>query len=142
MLKEVARGCLVLALLAGCERVEPEETRIADEVADSVHAISAVALENLPVGVDRDEVETGRRAYVVCAVCHGLDGLGTPLGPSLRDTDWIHIGGSRDEIAQIIRTGVADPQEYPAPMPVMGGGAFDPDEFEALVTYVHALSQN
>ena len=86
-------------------------------------------------------VEQGRELFLPCAVCHGLDGLGNLLGPSLRDGEWIHGRGSLEEIEALIRTGVAAPRNYPVPMVPMGGGAFDDAELRAVASYVYAISR-
>jgi mono/diheme cytochrome c family protein len=145
MLKLLAtRLWVAIALVAtsGCAREPVEESSVVEEVADSVDALSPATLASLPAGADSAAIEVGREAFLVCAVCHGLDGNGTPLGPSLRDTSWIHISGAPNEIAAIIQTGVAEPAEHPLPMPVMGGGQFTRDELNGLVAYVHALSRS
>jgi mono/diheme cytochrome c family protein len=137
-----AAALAMLSVVSGCAEEPAQGEAVAEEVADSIEAISPVALRELPAGFNADQVELGRQSYVVCSVCHGLDGLGTPLGPSLRDSTWIHIGGTAPEIEQIIRSGVPEPQEFPAPMPAMGGGSFTAEQIQALVAYVHALSQS
>jgi mono/diheme cytochrome c family protein len=140
-----ALPAMMMALVTGCQENASEGAELVEgveEVEDSIASLSPVALQALPAGFDADEVELGRERYVVCSVCHGLDATGTPLGPSLRDTSWIHITGTAPEIAQIIRAGVPEPEQFPVPMPTMGGGEFDQQEFDALVAYVHALSQS
>lgn len=110
-------------------------------VADSIDAIDPSLLAALPEGSTLEELEAGRTGFVVCTVCHGLNGEGTQLGPSLRDTAWIHIPADIDSIARIIRTGVESPEEFPMPMPVMGAGDFDESELRAVASYVYALSR-
>ena len=103
--------------------------------------MDAALLADMPEGTTMEELAMGRTAFVVCTVCHGLDAEGTQLGPSLRDGAWIHIPAELDSIAQIVRSGVSSPKEFPIPMPVMGGGDFDEAELNALATYVYALSR-
>jgi mono/diheme cytochrome c family protein len=128
-------------VIAGCEQpapaVEPEEA-----LAPAVEGVDPAVLAALPEGATVEMVEEGRQLYVVCSVCHGLDGRGTQLGPSLRDGEWIHIGGELGEIQEITRTGVQSPEEYPVPMPRMGGGAFDEQQLRAVALYVHAISRS
>lgn len=133
-------AALVLAISA-CDspRTEPSP---ASEIADSVAAIDSSMLAGLSPGISIDLLEEGRDLFVVCSVCHGLDGHGTQLGPSLRDSTWIHIPNEIDAIAEITRTGVPTPTDFPVPMPIMGGGDFDAGELRALATYVHALARS
>jgi mono/diheme cytochrome c family protein len=96
----------------------------------------------LPPGVTTEMVASGQQLYgTVCVACHGPAGTGTPLGPALNDQNWIHIGGSLEEILQITQAGVARPQEYPAPMPPMGGGSYNQEQLQAIAAYVYALSR-
>jgi mono/diheme cytochrome c family protein len=132
----------ILAVSAsGCDPAAREPDP-AEEVAASVEAIDPALLASLPPGATAETLEQGRRLYVVCSVCHGLDAHGTQLGPSLRRPDWIHIEGGVEEIEQIVRSGVANPREYPIPMPVMGGGDFDEAELRAVATYVDAMRRS
>lgn len=142
MFKQVAGGVgamLWLVLVAGCagDAADPP----AEAAVASVQGIPPEVLENLPPGVTAEMVEQGRQAFVVCAVCHGFDGEGTSLGPSLRDSVWLQIDGTSAGIERVIRSGVPDPVEYPVPMPALGGGAFDAEEMKALTAYVDVLGR-
>jgi mono/diheme cytochrome c family protein len=75
-----------------------------------------------------------------CWVCHGKDARGTPLGPNLSDGKWLHIAGKLEEIVSIVRTGVAKPKAYPAPMPPLGGVKLNDSEIAAVARYVHSLN--
>lgn len=100
------------------------------------------ALANrLPAGASLDAAEQGRELFAVCATCHGFEGEGTQLGPSLRDTVWIQPGRELPQIEQVIRDGVAAPAEFPVPMPPHGGGRFTDEQIRAVATYVYLLSQ-
>jgi mono/diheme cytochrome c family protein len=86
-------------------------------------------------------VQEGQRLYGgVCFACHGENGVGTPIGPALNDQQWIHITGEFQEIVNITTTGVAQPRQYPAPMPPRGGGPFTDDQIRAIGAYVYTLS--
>ncbi|HEX6926031.1 MAG TPA: c-type cytochrome [Longimicrobiaceae bacterium] len=130
---------VLAALLAGCEvraGADTEEGLAADlEPSTPVHAAGSI-----PPGLTEEEVERGRELFLPCAVCHGLDGQGNQLGPSLRDTVWVHIDGSLASIEQIIRSGVPQPLDYPVPMVPMGGGEFDDADLRAVAAYVYAIS--
>jgi len=95
----------------------------------------------MPAGTDIEMARDGQRLFAVCAVCHGSDAAGTQLGPALNDSVWIHGSGSVEEIAAIIRSGIADPEEFEIPMPVMGAGDFNDEQIRALAAYVYALSR-
>ena len=87
---------------------------------------------------------SGREVYAskgLCANCHGGDGSGSPLGPALTDDKWIHIIGDVASIAANIRSGVADPVDYPTPMPPMGGAKLTDAEICALAEYVATLKK-
>lgn len=95
-----------------------------------------------------DLVAEGRQVYSgagICFTCHGQEGVGTPLGPALNDGEWLWIedpsGDLHTQLADIIRTGVASPAEYPAPMPPMGGASLNDDQLEAVTAYVVSLNQ-
>lgn len=129
---------LCCALVACDIRAGSEEDVSEEEFRPPPSAVEAV--ETIPAGLDADVVERGRALFVPCAVCHGLDGRGNQLGPSLRDSEWIHISGSLEEIEQVVRTGIPQPRDYPVPMVPMGGGDFDADELRAVSSYVYAIS--
>ncbi len=131
---------LLLALSAGCGASDGTVDPV-DAVADSLTAIDTALLTGMPEGTTVEQLSAGRRAFVVCTVCHGVEAEGTQLGPSLRDSVWIHIPAEIDSIARIVRTGVSNPREFQIPMPVLGGGDFDEAELEAVATYVYALSR-
>lgn len=132
---------VVAAFGGGCEEQEnasggPVET------AAPVSKLDSSLARHLPPGTDFQQAVRGHELFPVCAVCHGLEGEGTQLGPSLRDPEWIHGSGELDDLVQVIRTGVADPREHPIPMPEMGGGRFTDEDLRALAVYVYALSRS
>lgn len=98
----------------------------------------------LPDGVTLDMVQQGRQVFetTTCFTCHGMDASGTALAPSLRDQDWLNSDGSYDAIVNIVRTGVPQPVQHPAPMPPMGGGAgsLTDDQVRNVAAYVYAIS--
>ena len=101
----------------------------------------------VPPGFTAVAVALGDRIYhgavggASCTGCHGNDGAGTPLGPNLRDHAWSWSDGSVTGIARTIAQGVAQPKQYRAPMPAMGGAQLSADQVSALAAYVWALSQ-
>ncbi|MEZ0471601.1 PQQ-dependent sugar dehydrogenase [Luteimonas salinilitoris] len=66
-----------------------------------------------------------------CASCHGADRQGTGLGPPLSARTY-RYGGSRDDLARIIRNGIAS-QGMPA-----FGGTLAPEEIAALAEFLPA----
>lgn len=97
-----------------------------------------------PEGVTQEMVAQGQQVFTGqgnCYTCHGMDGTGTQLAPDLTDGEWINIDGSYESIADNIRTGVPQPEEFPSPMPPMGGGQLSDEQVEATAAYVYALSQ-
>lgn len=101
-----------------------------------------VVVADLPAGVTQEMVDEGQRLYgTVCVACHGAGGVGGAVGPALNDPDWIHISDTYEEIVQIIMVGVAQPRQYPAPMPPRGGGPYSDEEVRAIAAYVYAISR-
>lgn len=80
----------------------------------------------------------------LCFTCHGSDATGTALGPDLTDGQWLWIdtaAGDLDvQLATLIRTGVSQPKEYPAPMPAMGGGQLSDAQIDAVAAYILSLN--
>ena len=75
-----------------------------------------------------------------CASCHGDDASGTRMAPDLTDGEWLHGDGSYESIAALVRRGVPEPAEAPAPMPPFEG-VLDDEEIAAVARYVHDLSR-
>jgi glucose/arabinose dehydrogenase/cytochrome c5 len=102
----------------------------------------------VPPGSSQEMVALGQRFYhaqgamTTCTGCHGVNGVGTPLGPDLTDTQWTWNDGSVAGIAKTIREGVARPEGYRNPMPAMGGVDLTQEQIEALAAYVWALSHS
>ncbi len=100
----------------------------------------------VPPGATKESVALGNRIYhgeiggASCTGCHGADGSGTPLGPDLTDKQWLWSDGGVDGIAATITKGVAQPKQYRAPMPPMGGAQLSADQVSALAAYVWGLS--
>ena len=116
---------LALSILAGCGGDGADAPPPASEPAATQPASPAPADQPATdAAAGGDLVEEGRQIYAgagICFTCHGQEGVGTPLGPALNDGTWLWVeDGSGDlhtQIATIIRTGVSNPAEYPAPMP-------------------------
>ena len=96
----------------------------------------------LPEGVTQDMVAQGEQIFnqQICFSCHGMNGVGTVLGPPMTDTTWLNIDGSYESIMQIVREGVAQPKEFAAPMLPMGGIQLSDEQIRQVAAYVYALS--
>ena len=98
----------------------------------------------LPAGVSQADFDAGQQLFAAggnCFSCHAMDASGGPLGPNLRDGEWLHSDGSIDGIAQTIQVGVAQPIQYPAAMPAMGGAQLSPEQVRQIAAYIYALGQ-
>lgn len=99
----------------------------------------------LAPGVTREQFDQGREAYTGqggCQACHGPSAGGTQLGPDLSDAEWLHLSDPDvSEIAALIAAGVPQPQEYPAPMPPMGGANLTDEQVQAIAGYIASISQ-
>lgn len=132
---------VVVAFAAGgCDRAARGEAEPPPE--SRAAAVPVRTFASLPAGVTPAMVVEGEQLFgTACIACHGPEAGGTQLAPSLRDDAWINVDGSYDEIVALVRDGVADPEEYPVPMPPRGGGAFDEAQLRALGAYVATLSE-
>jgi cbb3-type cytochrome c oxidase subunit III len=132
----LAVACAVL--LAACGDSTPDT---ADQPAPASSPATGAAVD-LPEGVTQEMVNDGRVVFetTICFTCHGMDGSGTALAPSLRDQDWINSDGSFEGIMGVVRNGVAQPRQYPAPMPAMGGAQLTEDQIRNVSAYVYAIS--
>ena len=106
-----------------------------DAAASEVTLAQGVTQEQFDQGL---EIFTGQGG---CQACHGPNGTGSTLGPRLTDSEWLHLSSpAASDIAGIIRSGVPEPIEYPAPMPPMGGATLTDDQIQALAGYVASIS--
>lgn len=95
-----------------------------------------------PAGVAQDAGKAIFEGKGNCFTCHRQDGKGTPLAPDLTDDAWVNFDGrpTAEAVAALVRKGVAQPKQHPAPMPPMGGGSLSDDEIDAVAAYVLSLS--
>jgi mono/diheme cytochrome c family protein len=88
-------------------------------------------------------VDAGRQIFTGrgnCATCHGANGKGGPLAPNLTDTTWLDTNGSYAGIAGLVKSGVPQPKQHPAPMPPTGGANLSAIQVCAVAGYVYSLS--
>lgn len=100
----------------------------------------------LAPGVTQEQFDLGEQVFSGqggCMACHGPSGGGSQLGPDLTDDQWLHVDGPDvDALATVIREGVAQPVEAPAPMPPMGGANLSDEQLQAVSAYVASIGQN
>jgi mono/diheme cytochrome c family protein len=99
----------------------------------------------IPPGATADMVALGNRLFhgaeggASCTGCHGGDGAGTPLGPSLKTGQYLWSDGGLAGIAATITQGVSQPKQFRAPMPAMRGAQLSQAQVAALASYVWVL---
>jgi glucose/arabinose dehydrogenase len=114
---------------------------------EGTHPDAGAAAASLPVpaGATKEMVMLGERVYrgavggAGCTGCHGSAGTGTALGPNLTDSRWRWSDGSLQGITSTITQGVAQPKQYRAPMPPLGGAQLNDEQVAAVAAYVWAL---
>ena len=124
----------------------PEAEVVEPAAPVAAPAAAPVASAALPAGVTPELVQAGQGIYSgagICFTCHGPDGLGTALAPNLADQEWLWIDPADPDLltqtATLIKTGVSQPKEHPAPMPAMGGAQLTEDQIQAVSAYVLSL---
>ena len=86
-----------------------------------------------------DSIFKGQAAGGICFTCHLPEAQGGPTGPNLTDEEWLNADGSLESIANVIRNGVPQPKQFPAPMPAFGQ-SFSEEQIRALAAYVYSRS--
>lgn len=118
-------------------------------LGDRQPAEDATPEEQRPVslapGVTQEQFDQGKQVFGGqggCMACHGPSGGGSQLGPDLTDGTWLHIAGPDvQELITVIRDGVSQPVEHPAPMPPMGGANLSDEQLQAVAAYVASIGQ-
>jgi mono/diheme cytochrome c family protein len=140
-----------VAGLAACER-KPEEAPVTEQAPAAAPAPAAPApapqtTGPLPEGVTPEMVASGKQIFTgqgICFTCHGADGKGTPLAPDLTSGNWLDIDKSKGDllgqIENVVKTGVPQPKQFPAPMPPMGGAQLTPEQIKDVSAYVLSIS--
>ncbi|HEX6559438.1 MAG TPA: c-type cytochrome [Longimicrobiales bacterium] len=120
----------------------PDTTKAAQPAAGAAPAATA-GPGQAPAGATAADVQEGQKIFTStgnCFTCHGQGGTGTAMAPALNDQTWIHIDGSWDAIQKLVKAGVPQPKEHPAPMPAMGGAALSDAQIKQVAAYVYSLS--
>lgn len=134
---------LVILALAACGGDAPPADEAAPPPAEAPAAEAPAVDMDLPDGVTPEMVAAGQALFTgagICFSCHMEGGVGGPTAPDLTDDQWLNIDGSYASIVDNIMTGVAEPREFPAPMPPKGGSAITDEEVQAVAAYVWTLS--
>jgi mono/diheme cytochrome c family protein len=143
-LKTLSIAVASVVLLTACPGDEPATDRPATQPDRPATTTQPGVAVDLPEGVTQEEFDEGRRLFTGqggCHACHGPQATGTQLGPNLTDDQWINVSEpSMDEVMRVIREGVAQPVQYPAPMPPMGGARLNESQIHALAAYIIAIN--
>jgi mono/diheme cytochrome c family protein len=112
--------------------------------------ITAATLEaqvirvRLPDGVTSEMIFDGKEVYTgagKCFECHGNPPWGD-LGPSLKDSVWLHVTGSYDELIALIRSGVPEVDSRTGEeMPGHGEGDLSDYQIRSVSAYVWSVSR-
>ncbi len=86
-----------------------------------------------------DSIFHGTNGPGSCAVCHGEQGRGTRLGPSLATARQRAGDGDLESVARVIRRGVFWPPSLRPSMPAFEG-ALDREQIWAVAAYVYSIS--
>ena len=97
---------------------------------------------NLPSGVTAAMIEEGNQIFHGpgnCFTCHGQDAKGTSLAPDLTATTHLWVSAYPTYV-DLIKKGVPQPKQHPAPMLPRGGSQITDDQVAAVAAYEWALS--
>ncbi len=74
-----------------------------------------------------------------CFTCHGQDAKGTSLAPDLTATTHLWVS-TYPTYVDLIKKGVPQPKQHPAPMLPRGGSQITDDQVAAVAAYEWSLS--
>lgn len=141
-----------VAGLAACEQ-KPEQAPATEQQTQTAAPAETAAAPTqaapsgpAPEGTTPEMVAAGQQIFTgqgVCFTCHGMDGKGTALGPDLTDGNWLWIDASKGDllgqVTTVVKDGVAQPKQYPAPMPPKGGAPLTDEQVRDVSAYVVSL---
>lgn len=141
----LSHACIALLLVAATACGGGEEAPATGDTSTPAEG-TAPGGQDTTAGAGGDLVAQGQTIFAgpgICFTCHGADATGTQLAPNLTDDEWINIEQpvTQDKIVQLVRTGVPQPKQHPAPMPPMGGAQLSEDQIQAVSAYVYSLSR-
>jgi glucose/arabinose dehydrogenase/mono/diheme cytochrome c family protein len=87
-----------------------------------------------------DSIFNGQVGGGTCAGCHGANGSGSSIAPSLVSNKYLWGDGSYASILGIIKQGVPKPKAHAEPMPPLGGAQLTTAQVSAVSAYVWSLS--
>lgn len=137
-------AALMLAVLAGCDRGGDGGASKGGggEKGAAAPDDSGPPPGQLPQGVTAAQGNEGRALYrATCVMCHGDNGQGTQLGPSLVDNTWSQGTGAFEEIMNVVTEGAPATEEFGVPMPPRGNGALTDDQVRAVSAYTFSLAR-
>jgi len=138
LIRNATRALAPVALILAASCAPAATTEGAPAAAGGAGAAAAVT-------VTPELIAEGRTVFTGagrCGVCHGPTARGGSLGPDLTDDEWIWVTPGADmhaQIVEIIRNGIEEPREFPAPMPAMGGANLSEQQLNALAAYIGTL---
>jgi mono/diheme cytochrome c family protein len=138
----IALVLLLATALSACGGGGEERPGAADTAAPgatSATPAGATSMSEAQLVALGDSIFEGKAAGGICYTCHGPDGTGTQLAPDLTDQQWLNGDGSVEFIANVVRNGVQQPKQFPAPMPPFGATLND-QQLRAVSAYVYSLS--
>lgn len=98
----------------------------------------------LPSGVTSEMIFAGKDVYTgdgKCYECHGNPPWGD-LGPSLKDSVWLQVSGSYDELITLIQEGVPEVDSKTGKeMPAHGGGDLSDYQIRSVSAYIWSVSR-
>ena len=141
---KIAMWAAVAAMvaLAACAKDEDGDNAAADDTTPAAETAAPAAPSSLPTGVSTEMVTQGQQIFTStgnCFTCHGPDAKGGQLAPDLTDQVWLNTDGTLDGILSVVREGVPQPKQHPAPMPAMGGAQLSDDQIRQVASYVWSL---
>lgn len=127
---------MLAVLFVGCGGSETPAPKASEPAAAEVQEAAPAADDNAALIAEGKTIFEG---IGTCAACHGPDATGTPIAPNLTDDQWLNVEAppTAEAIHALIRSGVTEPKEHPAPMPPMAN--LSDEQVDAVAAYVLSL---
>lgn len=130
---------------SGGQNAAPETTPAATTTPAAAAAAPAGPVTvppNLPSGVTAAMIQEGNTIFHgpgTCFTCHGQDAKGTSLAPDLTMTTHLWVS-TYPTYVDLIKKGVPQPKQHPAPMLPRGGSSITDEQVAAVAAYEWSLS--